>query len=227
MYEMPWVQQLIHQTQHHLIENSLWLNLTPSKPQRIVDYACGHGTVSSALLPLFPLTTFHGLDIATSQVERFNIEARKLVGEENGKARMIAIQGDLTSPSSELMEAEWFNFDIAIISMALHHVMDPISLLTRLRERVRRGGTIIVVDWVKAGDNEVDGEEGERYEEKNMRKLEHGPKIWPGFSRLEIEADLRAAGCEGVEIKLYPVEIEAPEFMWGYDKMFIAKGIVV
>jgi SAM-dependent methyltransferase len=227
MYKMSWVQQLIQQTQRHLQQNSVWLGLDPQKPQRVLDYACGHGTVSIALHPLHSLATFHGLDIATSQVDRFNTEAIKLLGKEKQKRNMFAIQGDLTSPVPELKETEWFDFDIAIISMALHHVVDPILLLIRLRERVRKGGVIVVVDWVKIDSDEGEDRKEKRYDEAKMKKLQHGPKIWPGFSKNEIEANLRAAGCEGIETKVFLVDIERSKLMWGHDKLFITKAVVI
>lgn len=183
-------------------------------------------TSMQALLPHHPLATFHGLDIATAQVTRFNNEATKILGEHDGKDRMLAVQGDLLAPTPSLTGADWSDFDVAIISMALHHIIDPIALLDKLKQRVRKGGVIVVVDWLVDDDKEK-GEVGEKYDESKMKKLEHGPKIWNGFSEKGIENDMKAAGCEMIEIKIFPVETEAPEFMRGYDRMFIAKGVAV
>lgn len=108
--------------------------------------------------------------------------------------------------------------------MALHHVVDPILLLRRLRERMRKGGVIVVVEWLR--DDVERGGEGEKYEEAKMKKLEHGPKIWPGFSEKGIEDDFKAAGCEAIEVKVFSVDIEAPESMLGFDRIIIAKAIV-
>lgn len=140
---------------------------------------------------------------------------------------MFAVQGDILNPTSDKMGTEWFNFDIAIISMALHHVVDPITLLKRLRERVRIGGVIVVVDWLVDDSHDKKDEVGEKYDKSKMKKLEHGPKIWNGFSEDGIQADLEAAGCERIEVEVFTVEMEAPEFMAGYDRVFIAKAIVV
>ncbi|KAJ9629480.1 hypothetical protein H2203_001854 [Taxawa tesnikishii (nom. ined.)] len=102
MYDLEWVQKLIRQIRQCLQTNSAWLGVAPKKPQRILDYACGNGTVSSALLKTFSETVFQGLDIASSQVHRFNVEASILLGEPHD--RMFAIQGDLNDPSSILSE---------------------------------------------------------------------------------------------------------------------------
>jgi SAM-dependent methyltransferase len=183
-------------------------------------------TTRKALFPLHPLATFQGIDIATAQVERFNAEVAKLAA---GEGRIFAIQGDLTSPSAELKGKEWYNFDLAIISMALHHITNPISMLTHLRERVRKGGVIVVVDWlIENNPDDVALGEGSKYDEAKMKKLEHGPKIWSGFSERGILDDFKAAGCEGAKVRMFPVDLrEAPEFMRGQDRLFIAKGVVV
>ena len=46
MYKEEWVQQLIRTIQTYLVDNHAWVDINPSKAQRVLDYACGHGTVS-------------------------------------------------------------------------------------------------------------------------------------------------------------------------------------
>jgi hypothetical protein len=50
MYEVGWVKKLLDQIKACLKQNSDWLGIDPSKPQRILDYACGNGTVSAVSL---------------------------------------------------------------------------------------------------------------------------------------------------------------------------------
>ncbi|KAF2183040.1 S-adenosyl-L-methionine-dependent methyltransferase [Zopfia rhizophila CBS 207.26] len=231
MYQMEWVQKLIRQIQHCLQTNSAWLGIDQSKRQRVLDYACGNGTVSSALLAVFPEAVFQGMDIATSQVQRFNNEATKLLGESHG--RMFAIQGDLNYPQPVLSEPEWSEFDAAIISMALHHVKDPVGFLARLRQRVKQDGALVVVDWLQQSSTTDGSHAAERrggdhkYDAADMAKLSQGPKIWPGFSIHDIHADMTAAGCTDVDVREYPEPIDAPEQMLGYDRIFIAKATVL
>jgi ubiquinone/menaquinone biosynthesis C-methylase UbiE len=47
MYALPWIQRLIAKIQDLLRTNTSILALDPSKSQKVLDYACGHGTVSS------------------------------------------------------------------------------------------------------------------------------------------------------------------------------------
>lgn len=46
MYQVDWVQKLLMQIKECLRQSSDWLGIDPSKPQKILDYACGNGTVS-------------------------------------------------------------------------------------------------------------------------------------------------------------------------------------
>lgn len=231
MYQMEWVQKLIRQIQHCLQSNSAWLGIDRSKRQRVLDYACGNGTVSSALLTAFPKAVFQGLDIANSQVQRFNSEAKRLLDESHD--RMFAIQGNLNDPQPVLSEPKWSEFDVAIISMALHHVKDPVSFLRLLRQRVKRGGAVVVVDWLQQsstteGSQTAQHREGKnKYDAADMTRLAQGPKIWPGFSIHDIHADMSAAGCTNVDVRVYPEAIDVPEAMQGYKRMFIAKATVL
>ena len=143
---------------------------------------------------------------------------------------MFAIQGDLNDPQPVLSEPEWFEFDAAIISMALHHVKDPVGFLTRLRQRVKRGGALVVVDWLQQSST-ADGSHAfehpggdHKYNTANMTKLSQG---WPTFSIHDIHADMTAAGCTDVDVREYPEPIDAPEQMQGYNRMFIAKATVL
>lgn len=51
MYLEPWVQKLIQQITQLLQAQAEagWLEIDPSTPQRVLDYACGNGTVSGVM----------------------------------------------------------------------------------------------------------------------------------------------------------------------------------
>ncbi|KAM0713944.1 hypothetical protein Q7P37_010907 [Cladosporium fusiforme] len=224
MYTKPWVQKLIQQIQQvlHAQAEAGWLDIDQIMPQRVLDYACGNGTVSRALLKSLPNATFRGLDIATSQVKRFNDEAARLSPAGKPSTRMLAIQGDLNDPQAQLAQPEWFDFDAAIVSMALHHVQDPVELLKRLRQRVRCGGSVIVIDWLQQSDHDASTDK----HEARMTRLSEGPSIWPGFSMDDIKNHFSAAGCTDIDVVVYSEPIEAPTEMQGYSRMFIAKAKV-
>ena len=73
------------------------------------------------------MTQLRGVDISDGMVELFNKAA-----ESNGLTpdQMRAVQGDLVaSPESDaqtaLADKEFFNFDLIVMSMALHHIEHP------------------------------------------------------------------------------------------------------
>ena len=142
---------------------------------------------------------------------------------------MWAIQGDLNEPSAALSSPEWSGFDAAIISMALHHVADPAAFLVQLRQRVRRGGSLVIVDWLRDTEapDRANEEADPKYREGDMLRLPEGMSIWPGFSAREVGAIVAAAGCADVEVRVYPEPIETPAEMQGYDRMFIARATVL
>jgi SAM-dependent methyltransferase len=169
-------------------------------------------TFAQALHDIFPRATFRGLDVDAAQVQRYNAAA-------GGSARMGAVQGDLVEGSEVLGGLEWRDFDVAVTSMALHHIRDPVGLLVRLAGRVRSGGSVVVVDFicpVKDGRDSslVAMPEGER---------------WLGFSSGQARRYMEEAGCEKVELLEFPYDAGegAPKEMQGLQCIFIAKGRVV
>jgi hypothetical protein len=54
MYQVEWVQNLLRQIKDCLRQNSDWLGIDAAKPQRILDYACGNGTVSAVSTNAIP-----------------------------------------------------------------------------------------------------------------------------------------------------------------------------
>lgn len=132
----------------------------------MLDYACGVGILSivcwlpswtgihcprldtnlydKTLAPF--LTKVIGLDLSDSMVNEFNKDAREAALSD----RLIAYKGDLVAATAdtELSDPKFFNFDLVLISMAFHHFADPGLALKRLRDRLKSGGTCVVIDFV-------------------------------------------------------------------------------
>ena len=62
--------------------------------------------------------------------------------------RMNAIRGNLMDDSAALAGPDYYDFDLAVVSMALHHVKNPQELLMRLVERLKSGGVLVVIEWL-------------------------------------------------------------------------------
>lgn len=150
-----------------------------------------------------------GIDLDASQVDRYNSEARKA----GADGRIKAIHGDLYEPTEEMASSEWNGFDVAVISMALHHVRDPVEMLRRLRERLRPGGTVVVVEFLGKEKDAPSGKE--KYEQSGMVETGNKQRIWPGFTTGNLEADLETAGFEGFEVKVLEEPAHIPESVRG------------
>lgn len=46
MYDQQWVKDLVRNIQVYLQHNKGWLSLDETAEQRVLDYACGHGTIT-------------------------------------------------------------------------------------------------------------------------------------------------------------------------------------
>lgn len=175
-----------------------------------------------------PNASCRGIDVDASQVERYN-DAAKAPSANGVSSRMLAMHGDLYTPTDEMSRPEWHDFDLAIISMALHHVRDPVDMLRRLRERLRPGGTLIVVEFL--GKKDELAQEVRSYKPEGMVEVVGKQKIWPGFTTGNLQADLEKAGFEGFDFRVLdepariPESARGPNF-GGEQWCFFAKAMV-
>ena len=140
---------------------------------------------------------------------------------------MFGVQGDLYHPSKILSEPEWQNFDTAVMSMALHHVADPIDMLRRLKQRLRPGGTLIIVEFLGKEGAKGSGEN----DTENMVEVIHKQKIWPGFTTGKLESNMKTAGFEKFEVRVLDEPARIPAEARGEDFgeeqwAFFAKAVV-
>ena len=56
------------------------------------------------------------------------------------------MRGDILALAQDWLESEdFFGFDLVIMSMALHHVVDSIAVVAKLAERLKPDGTIVLL----------------------------------------------------------------------------------
>lgn len=123
-----------------------------SSPVKLLDYACGFGVVSTALFS--HADVIRGIDVSEYMVDAYN----RLAGQLGvSPQRMSAVQGNVLDDehdigSSAAMDGPDFSeADAVVMTMALHHIQGPVALLSRLVQRLRPGGVLVVVDWLAAG----------------------------------------------------------------------------
>lgn len=92
------------------------------------------------------MTKILGLDLSDNMISEYNKNAEKT----GFTDKMSARTGDLLADnvSAELSGPEYHNFDLVVVSMALHHFYDPAKALGTLGKRLKKGGVFIIIDLV-------------------------------------------------------------------------------
>jgi SAM-dependent methyltransferase len=92
-----------------------------------------------------------GLDVSDNMIAKFNSDAR---GAGVSPEKMLGLKGDLLAETipEDLTAPEFFNFDLVVISMALHHFASPELAMQRLGSRLKKGGVFLVIDLVPYGE---------------------------------------------------------------------------
>ncbi|KAL4789327.1 S-adenosyl-L-methionine-dependent methyltransferase [Aspergillus venezuelensis] len=187
------INQSIHeiQSRRHWI-SSRWTDTlaSPDDEVRLLDYACGSGTVSK------------------NMVEAYN----RTVGEMGfASEKMKGYQFDLLSTDwdnpADLPSYLRQGFDIIVIGMALHHVSGPPLLLRKFRDILKPGGVVIVLDMVPGQvpslhETELEGLDAREvdvlktigkkgFTEDEMKRMYEDAGLGSGFECAVIEEEFR------------------------------------
>jgi SAM-dependent methyltransferase len=173
---------------------------TPPKQIRVLDYACGPGTITHALGTR--ATEYIGLDLSENMVEaynmRFNPDPSAQPTENtagmfiNDKADSLinahAIVGNLLGPEgtpAHLDDEKYNNFDLVAVGMGFHHFQNLPLCTARLVERLKPGGVLMIVDFV------THAMESAAKENPALSTIAHH-----GFSEQELKGIFEGAGLE-------------------------------
>ena len=149
---------------------------------------------------------------------------------------MNAVQGNFLAEESKekWQEGEWNNFDMAIMSMALHHVQDPEQMLRRLVERVKlETGVVIVVEFLAEDGSHAShshhlesltsGTAGN--DSTNPLPGSENTISRHGFSKEEMKVMVQGAGCQEVDIQVFANESKIGDGDGGKN-VLIRRGFV-
>lgn len=178
---------------------------------------------------LFPyVSEVRGIDISDSMVEQYNKFARSLGVPES---EIFAIQGDLVAPLTEashpsLSSSDFFQFDLIVVSMALHHIDDPKVLLERLVERLNKGGVVIIIDWtLDQKSRQAQRPSGEDHSIQKITPHSAAHTVsYEGFSSEQMDTMLRCAGCREVDYLVLDQPTKVPAEIGGQKQLFFARG---
>lgn len=166
------------------------------------------------------VTKIVGLDISDKMIDEFNKNAREAgVSPE----KMIGLKGDLLAETlpEHLSGPSFFDFDIVVVSFALHHFADPELALKRLGDRLKKGGVCLTVDFVP------DHSHHHGHDEIHQHSPEAAATIKKhGFTRDEMQKLYEDAGLgAGFDFKAMeePVEFTVKDRRLK-KKIFIARG---
>ena len=150
-------------------------------------------------------------------VETYNATARERGLTEN---QMHAVHGDLMAQNvdASLLGEKWSDFDLVVISMALHHLEDPFEGVKRLVNRLKEGGTLLVIDWAqnpKAKDGNAEQQGGhDHHQHSHQHQHNHGDgkgshpaahtMLHDHFSKEQMEKAFNDAGCDHFDLVLHP-----------------------
>ena len=159
------------------------LKLLP--PMVIADLGAGEGTIAQLMAQRAEKVI--AIDNSEKMVE-FGSELARKHGITNLEYRLGDLE-DVPIPSSTV--------DLAFLSQALHHAPHPERALAEAWRILKPGGRIAILDL-------------NRHQFEEAREMY--ADIWLGFTELEIEQYLKAAGFQKLETAIGHREQEAPYF---------------
>jgi len=106
--------------------------------EHVLDVGSGPGAVALTLTLALPGAEVIAMDSSVALLHR----AQHRAVQHEVTDRLLTLEGDLEDvlPPTGPMDLVW-------ASMVLHHVADPVGALRRLRDRLRRDGTLVMVEF--------------------------------------------------------------------------------
>ncbi len=140
------------------------LNLTESVD--MMDFGCGTGLFGLELAD--KAKTFLGVDTSEGMLDAFN---KKTVDADHISSKKLDLEKETIDRS----------FDLIVSSMAFHHLSSPMSMIGKMKNILRPGGKLAIVD--------LDKEDGTFHSNNEGMGVKHF-----GFTELEMQVWAQEAG---------------------------------
>ena len=147
---------------------------------RVGDLGCGTGVLSAALAP--HVAAVHAVDASPAMLAA---AGARLAGIPNVRVA----EGQL-----EQLPLEDGTLDVAILSLVLHHVADPLRALREVHRVLRPAGRLLITDMRP------------HTHEEYRERMGH---VWLGFTPEALAGWLREAGFDAVRYTPVPVDPDA------------------
>lgn len=173
-----WQKDLIKVMSDFIVANHDWIGVdfadlsasseadAQPKTVRVLDYACGPGTMTHALAG--KATEYVGVDISENMVKAYNLRFNPESSIDAAATRTSddvvdeslnaqAVVGNLLAESGtpeSLDGAKFHDFDLVVIGGGYHHFADLTRATARFAERLKPGGVLLVLDFVTHGVGE-------------------------------------------------------------------------
>ncbi|KAI0379583.1 S-adenosyl-L-methionine-dependent methyltransferase [Hypomontagnella monticulosa] len=195
LFSQEWVVALSEQLRDCLQSNIDWIEIRkPSgneTPVKMIDYACGNGLVSNTLYDYADI--IRGIDISDAMVDEYNNMRRQ-----SGIApeRMHAVRGNFldTGNNDIITGPDFHGVDAIIMSMALHHVGNPEAMLSKMVDRLRSNGVLVIIDWMDFAHGHQGGDKPDASHTINKAS----------FSADDMKQLFSGAGCDSDSIDYRP-----------------------
>ncbi|KAI1182831.1 S-adenosyl-L-methionine-dependent methyltransferase [Nemania serpens] len=225
IYAEEWVRKVSVQVAECLQSNIDWIEIRKSSspsasPVKLLDYACGFGAVSTTLFE--HADVIRGVDVSDHMVDAYNRLATQLGV---SPQRMSAVQGNVLDDehsSAALDGPDFSDVDAVFMTMALHHIQDPVALLSKLVHRMAPGGVLVLVDWLAGGAPSASSSshphaahshghghghgqgQGHGHSHAHVHAHAHSTITRGSYSEQELRDIFRAAGCDESSFGLRP-----------------------
>ena len=212
----PWQIKISRQVSNALQQRKDWIGARwtgtddTGRDSRLLDYACGTGSITNALAPY--VDTIRGIDVSENMVQKYN-EAARQSGMTSDHCN--AVVGDLFAETvpEHLTVPDLYMFDIAVIGLGFHHFENPALAVKRLTERLKPGdGVLVIVDFLP-------------FSKDNHSSGAHHTIKTHGFNEEAMAKMYKDAGLDRFDFAILPEPV-AMEFESGtkHRSVFIARG---
>ncbi|KAI1105365.1 S-adenosyl-L-methionine-dependent methyltransferase [Jackrogersella minutella] len=233
LFTQDWVLTLSQQLRDCLQSNIDWIEIRKSTnnetPVKLIDYACGNGIVSQTLSNFADV--IRGVDISDAMVDEYN-DLRRQSG--IAPERMHAVRGNFldSDDNDAIAGPDFHEADAIIMSMALHHSGDPQAMLSKMVDRLRSNGVLVMIDWADIGSDHAGASSHAHGHHHVEDKSDASHTIYKtNFSASDMKKLFTDAGCDPktIDYRLYKETSHIPESVTkvkgGVDRtFFIAKA---